>query len=185
VVAHPEKERRNLSEVPDLLLNVDPEMVVAAQGGDAMALDQLLDELAPYVRRLCAGVAPAAVDDATQEALVAIFRNLHQLRAPEAIVGWARIIAVRAAVAAARDIRRERPLDNLPRHRNHDTSAEGLVDIADALEHMPLEQRAVLVLRQLEGLSEREVADALDLPVGTVKSRLHRARVAFRELWRK
>jgi hypothetical protein len=61
VVAHPEKERRNLSEVPDLLLNVDPEMVVAAQGGDAMALDQLLDELAPYVRRLCAGVAPAAV----------------------------------------------------------------------------------------------------------------------------
>jgi DNA-directed RNA polymerase specialized sigma24 family protein len=47
---------------------VDPETVSAAQQGDALALDRLLDELAPYVRRLCARIAPAAADDATQEA---------------------------------------------------------------------------------------------------------------------
>lgn len=57
------------------------------------------------------------------------------------------------------------------------------MDITDALERIPPEQRAVLVLRQIEGLSEREVAQALNLPIGTVKSRLHRARASFRGEW--
>ena len=57
------------------LPGVDPENVAAAQQGDALALDRLLDELAPYVRRLCARIAPAAADDATQEALLAVFRG--------------------------------------------------------------------------------------------------------------
>ncbi|MFC6937782.1 hypothetical protein ACFQHO_50945 [Actinomadura yumaensis] len=61
---------------------MDPEIVAAAQQGDALALDRLLDELAPYVRRLCARTAPAAADDATQEALLAIFKGLPALRAP-------------------------------------------------------------------------------------------------------
>jgi DNA-directed RNA polymerase specialized sigma24 family protein len=61
---------------------VDPETVSAAQQGDALALDRLLDELAPYVRRLCARIAPAAAGDATQEALLAVFRGLPSLRAP-------------------------------------------------------------------------------------------------------
>lgn len=53
-----------------------PVTVAAAQQGDALALDQLLDELAPYVRRLCARIAPAAGDDAAQAALLAVFRGL-------------------------------------------------------------------------------------------------------------
>src|SRR5919198_1348728 len=61
----------NLWKVPANLPGVDPENVAAAQHGDALALDRLLDELAPYVRRLCARIAPAAADDATQEALLA------------------------------------------------------------------------------------------------------------------
>lgn len=66
----------NLWKVPANLPEVDPETAAAAQQGDALALDRLLDELAPYVRRLCTRIAPAAADDATQEALLAVFRGL-------------------------------------------------------------------------------------------------------------
>lgn len=69
---------------------VDPALVGAAQAGDALALDELLDELLPMVRRLTTAVAPSVAEDATQEALLAIFRNLSELRNPEAIVAWTR-----------------------------------------------------------------------------------------------
>ena len=62
-------------------------------------------------------------------------------------------------------------------------SFEGLADIDDALARLPPSQRAVLVLRTREGLTEQEIATTLGIPAGTVKSRLHRARAAFREMW--
>jgi RNA polymerase sigma factor (sigma-70 family) len=55
--------------------------------------------------------------------------------------------------------------------------------VRDVLGSLPPEQRTVLVLRHLDGLSELEVADALGLAVGTVKSRTSRARRAFRDRW--
>src|SRR5690348_3390192 len=70
------KGRGNLWKVPGNFPVVDPDKVAAAQQGDALALDELLDELAPYVRRLCARIAPSAADDAAQEALLAVFRGL-------------------------------------------------------------------------------------------------------------
>jgi RNA polymerase sigma factor (sigma-70 family) len=76
-----------------------------------------------------------------------------------------------------RSPRRERSL------RRCASSPEGLVDIDDALARLPPSQRVVLVLRTREGLSEQEIAAALGIPAGTVKSRLHRARAAFREGW--
>jgi RNA polymerase sigma-70 factor (ECF subfamily) len=161
---------------------VDPETVAAAQQGDALALDRLIDELAPYVRRLCARIAPGAADDAAQEALLAIFRGLPSLRAPEAIMTWARAVTVRTAVRLAHRSDREVAAEAAAVDRS-DPSPEGLVDIDDALARLPVAQRAVLVLRTREGLSEQEIAAALDIPMGTVKSRLHRARAAFREVW--
>jgi RNA polymerase sigma-70 factor (ECF subfamily) len=161
---------------------VDPEIVAAAQQGDALALDRLLDELAPYVRRLCARIAPATADDAAQEALLAVFRGLSALDAPEAIMTWARSIAVRTAIRLARRHDIEIAADDTAIGRTT-SSLEGLVDIDDALARLPVAQRAVLVLRAREGLSEQEIAAALGIPAGTVKSRLHRARAAFREGW--
>jgi RNA polymerase sigma factor (sigma-70 family) len=161
---------------------VDPAKVAAAQQGDALALDQLLDELAPYVRSLCARIAPAAPDDATQEALLAVFCGLPSLRAPEAIMTWVRSVTVRTATRFARQADREVVAATTPADRS-DPSFEGLADIDDALARLPLPQRAVLVLRTREGLSEQEIANILGIPAGTVKSRLHRARAAFREMW--
>jgi RNA polymerase sigma factor (sigma-70 family) len=161
---------------------VDPQTVTAAQHGDALALDQLLDELAPYVRRLCTRIAPAVADDVTQEALLAVFRGLPSLQAPEAIITWVRAVSVRTAIRLARRADREAAYAQALVEPEA-SSLEGLVDIGDAMGQLPLAQRAVLVLRTCEGLSEQEIATTLGISVGTVKSRLHRARAAFREVW--
>jgi RNA polymerase sigma factor (sigma-70 family) len=161
---------------------VDPAKVAAAQQGDALALDQLLDELAPYVRSLCARIAPSSADDATQEALLAVFRGLPSLRAPEAIMTWVRAVTVRTAMRLARQADHEVAVGRTPA----DPAAscfQGLADIDDAMARLPLAQRTVLILRAREGLSEQEIATTLGIPAGTVKSRLHRARAAFREMW--
>ncbi len=161
---------------------MDPKDVSAAQQGDALALDRLLDELAPYVRRLCARIAPATAEDATQEALLAVFRGLPSLRAPEAIMTWVRSVTVRTAIRVGRQHDLEVATDGTLLDR-YTSSIEGLVDIDDALARLPVTQRVVLVLRTQEGLSEREIATTLGIPAGTVKSRLHRARAAFRQGW--
>ena len=172
----------NYRKVPVNLPGVDPEVVSAAQQGDALALDRLLDELAPYVRRLCTRIAPAAADDAAQEALLAIFRSLPSLRAPEAIITWVRSVTVRTAIRCAYHPHQEVLAEGTVTDR-HAVSLEGLVDIDDALARLPVSQRVVLVLRTREGLSEQEIATTLGIPTGTVKSRLHRARAAFRKGW--
>jgi RNA polymerase sigma-70 factor (ECF subfamily) len=158
---------------------MDPENVSAAQQGDALALDRLLDELGPYVRRLCARIAPAAADDATQEALLAVFRGLPSLRAPEAIMTWVRSVTVRTATRLARQHDLEVAAEGTPLDR-YASSLEGLVDIDDALARLPVSQRVVLVLRTREGLSEQEIATTLGIPKGTVPP----AGWAARPCWR-
>jgi RNA polymerase sigma factor (sigma-70 family) len=155
--------------------------VRAAQRGDTMAMNALVDELMPYVGRICGAIAPDRGEDAAQDALIAILRNLRQLREPGALRPWARRIATREALRAAR---RSRAGAAQP---PHDVPAPGRpslgVEIRDQLDRLEPEQRAVLVLRDVEGLSEREAAAVLDVAPGTVKSRLHRARARFRREW--
>ena len=133
------------------------------------------------VRRLTTTVAPSVAEDATQEALLAIFRNLRELRNPEAIVAWTRKLTIRTALRLARARRRDEPVDSAP--ASQIDPGEQLIELVDALQRLPAEQRTVVALRAIEGLSEQEAARALDLPVGTVKSRLNRARASLRKGW--
>jgi RNA polymerase sigma factor (sigma-70 family) len=158
----------------------DTSLVRAAQSGDALALDRLLDELAPYVLRICRGIALNHADDAAQEALMAIVRHLRSLREPEALYGWARRIATREAVRAARASRNSAELPaETPAHGDPLLG----IEVRDQLERMEPAQRAIIVLRDLEGLSEEQVAEILGVAHGTVKSRLHRARARFKQEW--
>ena len=156
-------------------------LVVAAQRGDGLAMAELLDALAPAVGRWCGPIALQDAPDAAQEALIAVFRGLKGLRDPAALFGWARAIAVREAVRVARRAARERPaaLADLPAPDDPMLA----VDVRDVLERLTPEHRAILMLRDLEGFDERSVADALGTPVGTVKSRLSRARDNIRKEW--
>lgn len=158
------------------------DLVTAAQRGDALAMQELLGLLTPYVGRLCGPIALQDGPDATQEALIAIFRNLGQLTEPAAVFGWARTIAVHAAVRVARANARHgvtMPLEEVP------AAGDPLLtsDIRDVLDRLSPEHRAVLVLRDLEGLDEHTVGSVLAVPEGTVKSRLFRARKSFRKAW--
>lgn len=154
----------------------------AAQRGDTVALAELLDRLAPYVGRVCAPIALGHAADATQEALIAVFRGLRSLSEPAALWGWVRAIAVREAVRVAKREQREfaAELAEVPARGDPQLA----VDIADVLARLSPEHRAVLVLRDLEGIDERTAASLLDVPEGTAKSRLHRARDSFRKAWR-
>jgi RNA polymerase sigma factor (sigma-70 family) len=160
---------------------IDPALVRAAQRGEPIALAGLLDALTPYIGALCGPIALQDGPDATQEALIAIFRNLRQLREPAALYGWARSIAVREAIRTARAARRDIPAETaeLPAPGDLQLAA----DVRDVLRRLTPEHRAVLVLRDLEGLSEAAVGALLAVPPGTVRSRLFRARQSFRKGW--
>ncbi len=143
-------------------------------------MDEVVRTLAPYVGRVCGAIALDRADDAVQETLVAVLRNLRSLREPAALHGWVRRIAVREAVRAARRNEGSSELSFEPEAILPDLDA--VLDVRAALAGLRPDQRAVLVLRDLDGLSEAEVAVLLDVPEGTVKSRLHRARAAVREV---
>ncbi|MER5302555.1 RNA polymerase sigma factor [Streptomyces lasiicapitis] len=156
-------------------------LVRAAQRGDTLAMAELLDILAPYVGRICAPIALDQGPDAAQEALVAVFKSLRTLKDPAALRGWVRAIAVREAIRTAHRSARSVPADlsTLPARGDPQLSA----DIRDVLDRLSPEHRAVLMLRDVEGLDERTAAALLGVRTGTVKSRLHRARDTFRKAW--
>lgn len=163
--------------------NID-DLVGPAQRGDPTAMDALLRALTPYVGRICGSIALDRGDDAVQETFIAIFRHIRSLREPSALHGWVRRIAVREAVRAcgspeiATDLT-DRDLPEIP-----PAEVATAVDVWRVLARLAPEQRAVLVLRDLDGLSEAQVAELLNVPEGTVKSRLHRARASFERRWR-
>lgn len=160
---------------------IDPALVRAAQRGDRIAQGELMDALIPFLGRVCGPIALQDGPDAVQEALIAILRNLGQLREPAAIFGWARAIAVREAVRVARQAARAIPAELA------DVPAPGdpllATDVLDVLRKLTPEHRAILMLRDLDGMDEREAGAMLAIPAGTVRSRLLRARRAFRKAW--
>lgn len=154
-------------------------LVRAAQAGDSMAVGDLLDLVTPYVRSLCGPIALDESADATQETLIVIFRNLRQLRVPEALFGWVRTIAVHEAVRVARRRGTHTELTELPTSGDPQLA----VDVGDVLRRLSPDHRAILVLRELEGISEQQAARLLSVSIGTAKSRLSRARNSFRKEW--
>ncbi len=161
------------------------ELVALAQRGDVLAMSRLMDSLAPWLARICGSIALEHGDDAAQEALVQVFRDLRTLREPAALRGWARRIAVREAVRHARRARMVggRVDDAEAAFPAPGQDAALASDVRAVLARLAPEQRAILVLRDLEGLSEEEAADQLGVAKGTVKSRLFRAREAFVKRW--
>jgi RNA polymerase sigma-70 factor (ECF subfamily) len=162
---------------------LDERTITRAQRGDPRALDEVVRDLMPYIGRICGAIALEHGDDAMQEAMMAIVRNLGSLREPGALRGWARQIAVREAVRVVGPGRTvavdPADLAAVPSIANDATA----VEVRAVLQLLAPDQRAILVLRHFNGLGEEEMADTLGLPVGTVKSRLHRAREAFRARW--
>ncbi len=173
----------------------DVVLVAASQRGDRDALDMLLRRHHDRILAVCRRVTGNATDaaDATQEALMAIARGIGRFDGTSAFTTWAYRVATNASLDELRR-RGRRPLptddDALatavgtgPRHGSSATvsaaDVEARVDIDRALATLPPEWRAALVLRDLCGLDYAEIAEVLDIPGGTVRSRIARARAAL------
>jgi len=160
--------------------------VEQARHGDRAALDALLrrhhDRLHALCWRMTGNRADAA--DATQEALMAIVRGLPRYDGRARFGTWAYRVAVNACIDELRK-RRRRPepmQDAADRERPTPSGADAVVDrmvIDDALRTLRPEFRAAVVLRDLCGLEYAEIAEVLDVPIGTVRSRLARGRGAL------
>ncbi|WP_040807680.1 RNA polymerase sigma factor [Nocardia concava] len=164
-------------------------LVEAAQNGDREAVAAVVYGAHPHVRRfarhLCASDADA--EDATQEALIILYRKIGTLRATSALASWMFRIVRNECVRRAR-----RLLDQTPRTDFPDTevahSAEDEVlrrieadQLSQAITALPEVQRRVLIMRDVLGYPGRATADALGLSTAAMKSQLHRARAAVRQ----
>jgi RNA polymerase sigma-70 factor (ECF subfamily) len=166
---------------------LESRLVLRAQLGDRQALDDLLrltqDWLFRYMRFFISDAH--AAEDAYQETLIVLCRKLCWLNDPEYYRAWAYRIATRVALKAARRRRRlpamtatvEVAAPDAPRTPDRDDTRQLWGDVG----RLSPAQRAVAVLHYSEGLSLQEVAGILDLPVGTVKSRLAAALAALRQ----
>lgn len=165
-------------------------LVAGAQRGDVDALAELVHGSYPHVRRfaysLCA--TPQDAEDAAQEALIVLYRKIGTLRASGALASWMFRIVRNECVRRARAVLRRRTAEESDRPGDPVRSAEEDVllrleaeRVAAAVAALPDDQRQVLVMRDIQGLPGRTVADRLGLSGAAMKSRLHRARSAVRE----
>lgn len=166
-------------------LAIEPDLASLARqasAGDAASLEQLLADLRPLVvrvARLIVGPGSWVAEDAAQDALIDISRNIGSLREPAAIRAWALRVAVTRATRMARR-ERLRPLSlhgsDVPELATTDQRDQYRGDLKRAFYSLPPKMRAVAILRLYIGLSEAETADSLGTSIGTVKSQLHEAR---------
>lgn len=165
---------------------LDAWLVTCAQGGDRVAFGRLAARwnrrLLAHATRLMGHSTPAA--DVVQAAWVEIVRGLPRLTDPSAFPAWAYRIVTRRAARAIRDLQAGRRLDALLAAQGDVAGVETELPpdqaLAAAIRALPPEQRAAIALHYFEELSVAEVAVALMVPAGTVKTRLMHARRKLR-----
>ena len=172
-------------------------LIAAARNGDREALDALLRRLEPRVFRFGMKMCrdPEDARDVSQETLFAAARTLGGFRGDASLSTWLYAIARSFCIKARRrsafapelvSLESAAPearaaADGAPGPDRALAEREGRAALADAIASLAPAYRAVLLLRDVEGLPATAVADATGLSVAAVKSRLHRARAAVRE----
>ena len=140
------------------------------------------DPLFRYALRL-GGSVPAA-EDLVQETFLVALERVSQLHEPDRALGWLKTTLRNLFLAGLRRRRREgteAEPELLAVAARDEVDRSGLLDLPEALNRLSPEFRAVVLMFYGEGASYREIADALELPQGTVMSRLARARSALRD----
>lgn len=171
-------------------LQIESTLFEAAREGDAAAFSAIAHICLPSLYRWMKGLGGGTIDveDATQDALVTLYKRFDKIERPEQVQAYLFGIAKRVAASHGRRawVRRWLPGINLdlfagaslvPDRPVERSQAKETVRIA--LESLPMSQREVLMLCDLEEHTAREVAEMLGLPLGTVKSRLRLARLGF------
>jgi RNA polymerase sigma-70 factor, ECF subfamily len=167
---------------------VDVEALAArAAAGDATALDALLLEIQPRVRRICGRMLlyPEDAEEAAQDALLLVSTKIRTFAGRSRFTTWLHAVASNSARSTYRTLKRraaELPTDQMPTAADPRTTsviAGSRLDFLEALEILNVDHPALvepLLLRDIQELEYSDIADLLDIPLGTVKSRIHSAR---------
>ena len=165
------------------------ELVIRAMTGEHEAFSELvrqgLGKLYVTARLILRDSELA--EDAVQEALIVAWRDLSALRDPDRFEAWLRSLLVRACYRESSKVRRRRRITELlhPTDQVVPDAGDQLADrdqVERAFLALAPEQRALLVLHFYQGLPLSETAEALGLPVGTVKTRLYRTTTQMRAI---
>lgn len=159
------------------------DLLNAAREGNDSALAELVRQTQPAVWKLCAALgAPEDPSDLTQETFIRVLRAMHSFRGDAPVQAWILSIARRVCADAVRKLQRQRRLvDRLSRSfiTSEHLPPDGSLD--DLVGRLHPDRREVFVLTQQLGLSYEEAAEVIGCPVGTVRSRLARARADLLE----
>lgn len=156
------------------------QVVLAAQRGDSSAIAMLVAGSHEHVKRFASTLCstPEDAEDAAQEALIILYRKIGTLRAASALASWMFRIVRNECIRRAR-LALRKPISAAVSETSAEDAAIARLElerIVDAIAALPPDQRAVLVLRDIQGQSGAATADALGLSRAAMKSRLHRGR---------
>jgi len=178
---------------------VDHELVLRAQRGDKRAFELLVAKYQRKLGRLLSRLVrdPAEVEDVTQEAFIKAYRALPSFRGDSAFYTWLYRIAINTAKNYLVAMGRRAPTSTGFDHEDAEgfEEADQLRDSATpegelqgkqiaatvnrAMDQLPEDLRTAITLREIEGLSYEEIANVMNCPIGTVRSRIFRAREAI------
>jgi len=178
---------------------IDQQLVEKAQRGDKQAFEMLVVKYQRKLERLLSRVIrdPAEIEDVAQEAFIKAYRALPNFRGDSAFYTWLYRIGINTAknylVALGRRAPTTTEFDNEEAESFEDAEAlrdsatpesellgkEIVATVNKAMEALPEDLRTAITLREIEGLSYEEIATVMNCPIGTVRSRIFRAREAI------
>ena len=177
---------------------LDEDLVLRVQQGDKSAFDFLVIKYQHKIIQLVNRYVkdPSEAQDVAQEAFIKAYRALGNFRGDSAFYTWMYRIAINTAknylVSRSRrssdyqvDVQDAEAIENAPQLQGMETPERLLLNqeiidtIKTAIDKLPEEMRTAIILREFDGMSYEEIAEAMDCPVGTVRSRLFRAREAI------
>jgi RNA polymerase sigma-70 factor (ECF subfamily) len=167
-------------------------LAARAAAGDKSVVPELLHAIRPQVQRRVAKFLPHHEDaeEAVQDTLLQVANKIHTFKGSGSFAGWLTVVATNQARQTYRSLKRrsvEQSAEVLPEAvdpRTTSVIAGSRLDLLEALENLESSHPQLvqpLVLRDLGSLSYAEIADELDVPLGTVKARIHQARKAVAE----
>lgn len=167
---------------------LDEYLVLTAQAGSRIALDELVRRWTPRLLRHAQHLLGSAdqASDAVQETWLAVLRGLRRLEDPARFPGWVYAIATRRCADSIRGSVRLRSFrdetQSDPTNEEELRSTDEILDMRGALSRLPSDQAVVMAMFYGADLSVEEIAGALSIPAGTVKSRLHHARETLKTM---
>ncbi len=157
------------------------QLIQEAQKGDQQSFSQLVHQYKGHVYRQAYAMVndKMEAEDIAQEAFIKAYYSLHKLENTYAFVSWLTRIVSNVCydhlqkLSKRKTVSIEQPLED---HHSPIEATSLKLSIREALQHLSLEHRSVIILRDIQGFSYHEISEILKVPLGTVKSRINAAR---------